>query len=773
MSYRLATVLVDPETGQSFDYMAKGRLDENGFGVTHTEVLAPERAAPWVFDVQTLLNRSMARDTRKDAQLFRELEISLPRELSHEDHKALVRAFVQRHCVAHGMVAVVALHNERASDGGENPHAHIILTMRHLEAEGFGLKNRAWHARGMLKDWREGWADLANEFFAARGIAKRLDHRSFKDRKIELEPDVYVGPAKTHGFEGVISDQRQADRAAAKARNLERTLAAPTWILDQITRLQSTFTASELAGMLVRYLGLTSRDPRFQALLADLLASPDVIRIASDIKGPARYTTRSVFECEVRLAKTAGRLVDREEARPFARGLGDLSAAQRDAALYLMQGGDLRLLEGAAGTGKTHLLAAVASAYRADGRRVRGVALSAIVARNLGEGIDAPSQTLASLLKDMERPEPFAPLQRGDVVVLDEAGMVGSRQMEKLLGHVERAGAKLILVGDARQLQSIEAGAAFRALRDRFGAARLDDVRRQQEPWQRQASQAFGAGRTAEAVSAYRANGRFHVAETTPAAMAELVSAWMRDRWQGGDQIILAHRRADAAKLNTLVRSVMRAEGRLGKERKIKVTVAEELAGELVERTETRAFAAGDRVLFTRNDRTLGVQNGALGLILAIFDNGLMQVRMQDGRQRVIDPRLYNHLEQGYALTVHKAQGVTADRAYVLATDTFDAHLAYVAMTRHRASVDLFYGRDQFANDPRLLSILTRERMKDTTLDYEARKRAERDLPSPPHGPPAVGEIQVSAADRRRALATERIAQAAQAMARERGVERE
>jgi Ti-type conjugative transfer relaxase TraA len=756
LAYRVGGVLSDPLTGQSYDYRAKGRIDRDGFGVLHVEVVAPQGARPWVFDLQSLLNRVEAAEKRKDAQLFRELEISLPRELSPEDHRALVKAFVEQHCVREGMVAVIAHHNERAADGGANPHVHVLLTMRALTPEGFGNKVREWNNRERVGEWREAWAVLANEFLKARGHEPRLDHRSFKERDISLEPDIYVGPAKGRAFDGIIIEQRSRDRAASRERNSARMMRNPEWVLDQLSRMQATFTESDIAAFLYRHGGLGPDDERSVTLKSRILASPQLMRIASDLKGPARYTTRAMVECEVRLARSAEALARRPAEEGIAVDVSALSPEQARAARYVVSGPDLTAIEGIAGAGKTHLLSAVRRALAARGYRVRGAALSKVVARSLGESVDIPTQTVHSLLKDLAREKPFAPLEKGDVLILDEAGLIGSRQMEAVLRHAERAGAKVVLVGDRRQLQAIEAGAAFRAIVERHGAAKLSEVRRQNHEWQRVATRDFARGRVGVALDAYRARGSVHAHRTPGEAMSALAQRWINDRSAGGgSQIVLAHRKRDAAKLNAVIREALREEGALGEDFSVPVIVSEEVAGELKEFIEFRTFAAGDRILFTRNDRALGVENGAVGTIAAVTDAGVMRIVMPDGKTKWVDPRVYAYLEQGYAMTIHKAQGMTVDRAYVYASRGLDAHASYVAMTRHRERVDLYCDCHEFEKDEELTAILGRERQKDSTLDYQ------RETPSP-------FPSSVLAIDRFKNAAEERQARARAALAAER-----
>jgi len=340
-----------------------------------------------------------------------------------------------------------------------------------------------------------------------------------------------------------------------------------------------------------------------------------------------------------------------------------------------------------------------------------------------------------------------------DVLVVDEAGMIGLRQMERVLSAAASAGAKVVLVGDPEQLQAIEAGAAFRALSERHGAVAITAVRRQREAWQRDATRELATGRTAEALARYAGAGMVQVAGTRAAAKAALVAGWdaVRQESPSSSQVILAYTRDDVRDLNELARGRMRAAGALR-------------GADQVVQTERRdrAFAVGDRVMFGRNERGLGghhdraqgvaVKNGSLGTVLVVEAGGeRLTVRLDGAGGAAGGPgagsgaggkgsdaapvvtfyvRDYSHLDHGYAATVHKAQGVTVDRAHVLATPHMDRHAAYVGLTRHRDGVALHYAAEDFADPARLARALGRERAKDTTLDYGGedlvRRYAER-----------------------------------------------
>ena len=177
-AYRAGGRLHDRRHGLEHDYGRKG-------GVVHAEIRLPEGAPEWMGDRERLWNAVEAVERRKDAQLAREVEISLPRELGRADQIELLQGFVDREFVARGMVADIAVHDVRARDGGAQPHAHVMLSTRELLGDGFGKKAREWNQRDLLAGWREAWACDANAALERRGSKERIDHRSLVDQRSE------------------------------------------------------------------------------------------------------------------------------------------------------------------------------------------------------------------------------------------------------------------------------------------------------------------------------------------------------------------------------------------------------------------------------------------------------------------------------------------------------------------------------------------------------------------------------------------------------------
>ena len=717
-AYRSASRLHDDRLDRAHDFTNKA-------GVVHSEILQPEGTPERWQDRATLWNAVEAGEVRKDAQLAREVEFAIPRELDQAQGVMLARAFVEREFVDRGMVADLNVHWDRGADGEGKPHAHVMLTLRAAGPEGFGAKVRDWNSTELLSHWRQAWGEHVNARLAELGIEARIDHRSFKDQGIDLEPQNKIGPAGARReLHGEAAERAEEHRQIAR-RNGERIIAEPRVALEAITRQQATFTDHDLARFVHRH---TDDEAQFDQALAAVRASPEVVRLGRDGQGRERFSSREMLAVEQRLDASAEQLGarrghgvsagrrDEALARSTAGGL-TLSEQQQDAFVHVTGRRDLALVVGYAGTGKSAMLGVAREAWTSEGYRVRGAALSGMAAENLEGGSAIPSRTLASW--EHAWAQGREALGARDVLVIDEAGLIGSRQMERILGKAEAACAKVVMVGDAEQLQAIEAGAAFRALAERHGAVELTEVRRQQVGWQREATRHLATERTDLALAAYAEAGMVRAHDS-----AELVRVAVVEDWDGArraeptkSQVMLAYTRDDVAALNGLARERMRADGALGEDRVVQTPRGE------------RMFAAGDRIMFLRNERALGVKNGTLGRVEAIGD-GALAVRLDDGRTVGVELKTYADLDHGYATTIHKSQGVTVDRVHVLASGHMDRHATYVALSRHREGVALHYSREAFADSAALARGLGRERSKDTTLDYVEPFAARRGLRS-------------------------------------------
>ena len=742
-AYRRGACMYDGRTGETFSYVQKR-------DVLHSELTIREGAPSWaqallerhaqepVAASEALWNRVEAHEKRLDAQLAREIEIALPAELSLEENIGLARLFVTEQLASRGFAADWSIH--RGANG--NIHAHIMLTIRPLTEQGFGAKREAlrdpqtgevlrdkrgrilyafgnpWGGKADLLVLREQWADYANLHLARAGHDARVDHRSHEARDIDVTPTVHKG-AHAKGME---HRGRPADRAEAyeeaRAQGAREIAERPERVLELITHRQAVFTRRDVAREINRYV---DEGAAFQSILARVMASPELKQLApGQGRSPARFSTRAMIQAErdmmaevQRLARAKTHGVSPEHTDAALASDPELSDEQRGAVRHVTGRERIAAVAGAAGAGKSRMLKTAKAAFEGQGFKVRGAALAGKAAEGLQKDAGIASRTIASLewawAQGRERLGPR------DVLVIDEAGMIGSRQLGRVLAEARKAGAKVVLVGDAQQLQPIEAGAPFRAIAspNRIGFAEIGTIRRQRETWGQTASEAFARGEAQTGLAAYREHGHVRFEASREEAKAAIARDWMAGRKEGQDAIVLAHTHADVRDLNEAIRRARAEKGELS-------GAAAFQAGQ-----GGREFAAGDRIVFLKNDRELGVKNGTLGTVEVAEADRLTVVL--DGAKAnplrvTVEAHAYAAVDHGYAVTIHKSQGATVDRSFVLASGGMDRHLTYVAMTRHREQATLYAGRDDFESYKAMAGRLARKRTKETTLDFAERR---------------------------------------------------
>ncbi len=718
-AYRSGSLLHEESTGINHDYSRK-------IGVEHTEILAPDDASDWVFDRQSLWNAVEAAEKRKDAQVAREIEVGLPVELSRAEQIALLRDYAKREFVAKGMVADLGVH----LDNPHNPHAHILLTTRTLTADGFGPKERSWNDKRHLLQWRSGWADVTNEHLAEAGLGVRIDHRSYADQRLELIPGRKIGLGRerqnTPQLPGFLADRVAEQQRIAGANGLQ-IIAEPTIALKALSHTNATFTHHDLAKFLHTR---TESAEQFQRAYLKVTTSPELVPLGLDDQGRQRFTSRDMLTAERSLLENADALARRADhhvdpkRRTAVLTQHRLSVEQERAVVEVTTRGDLKALAGVAGSGKSTALAAMRQVWEAEGYTVKGAALAGIAAENLEVAAGIRSRTLASY--ELAWSNGRDPLSRRDVLVIDEAGMIGTKQLERVLAVAEKARAKVVLVGDPEQLQAIEAGAPFRGITAAHGVSNLTEVRRQKNQWQRDATAALASGKTADALDAYDKQGGIVAVETRDEARRALLARWASDgkREPHRSRLILGYTRDEVRALNSAVRALREQSGQLGR--------SEQVSTE----SGRQDFAVQDRIRFGRNEKTLGVKNGSLGTVESI-EHGVLQIKLdgETGIRVAVDTKFYKHLDYGYATTVHKAQGTTVDRTYVLATPHFDRHTSYVALSRHREAATVFYASDDFGRrlagatarsvNVRFTEALARARPKELAHDYLERESTD------------------------------------------------
>lgn len=537
-------------------------------------------------------------------------------------------------------------------------------------------------------------------------VEKRLAERQKLDREWEFIrahhsfKAEFLQSISTSSIPRYAPDPRQPlvlprEQLPFTASQLKRN---PALILNHITDKKASFSRNDVMRGLAELLD----DPVELRTAADrALASPELV--ALPVADPTEFTTqafqaveKALSSCASELARSGGfgvntnhinHAIKNENARLQSSVGARLSDEQINAINHILGPSQLSAIVGLAGTGKSTLLSAAKEAWERQGYRVHGAALAGKAADSLETSSGIASRTLASLEASWRGG--YEPIGTGDIVVIDEAGMVGTRQLKRVAEQLRRRGCKLVLVGDPDQIQPIQAGTPFRDTIEIAGVAHLTEIRRQNAGWQRQASRDLAAGQIASAMQAYAGRGHVYEKFDREDAIAALVDDFVADWKYHGDnktRVALAHRRKDVHAINQAIRTAKQT-----------ATVP---STEVLFHTDhgPRAFAAGDRILFTRNDRNLGVRNGMLGTIRAVTSDQLTVGLESEAKDRksilTFSPQDFTAIDHGYAVTIHRAQGCTVDRSFVLSSQTLDENLTYVALTRHKHETGFYTACD-------------------------------------------------------------------------------
>ncbi|MEX2626050.1 MAG: AAA family ATPase, partial [Ilumatobacteraceae bacterium] len=435
--------------------------------------------------------------------------------------------------------------------------------------------------------------------------------------------------------------RRDAVQAVAAALPAGGTVAKVEWLADQLLADGRVVTVGR-----GEQLSLLDRTP-------------------TDIDDPIRFTTASLLTAEAdAIQRALGRrddgsgIVDGATLDWTLRRHRELGADQFEMVRRLCtSGAGVDIVVGKAGSGKTHALAVAHEAWQAAGVRVVGCPLAARAARGLQESSGIPSTTLHRLLGTFDDHRTGSALPPKGIVVVDEAGMVGTRQLATLLARAEQRDTKVVLVGDPAQLSEIDAGGLFRGLVNRLPTIELTENRRQRTPWERAVVDQLRTGHTRPAVEGYAEHDRLTVLPLDE-VVGRVLDHWERLADQHGPQsvVVIARARRQVDLLNSEARQRRIATGHV--------------IGAELRTPRGQRFAAGDRVVCLSNDRRLGVDNGTPATVVAVNADATLSIRPDGAARDLTLPAGYleqDHITHAYAITGHKAQGVTVDHALVVA----------------------------------------------------------------------------------------------------------
>lgn len=508
--------------------------------------------------------------------------------------------------------------------------------------------------------------------------------RAYDQKENWLKLSTWAEAYEREHDHGIVC-QRREEANQLRAAISDRDAGA---VLDAMTRQRATFTAAQLETALAKQI----KDGNDRAEFGSQILG-QAVQLADQAGGSTtRYSTRDVIEAEQYVVAAADKL-----ARDSGHGMSDqfraavlnsdryqgISREQASAFRHATGDSGLALIDGQAGTGKSFTMAAIRDAYETSGARVIGLAPTNKVARSMADdGFRQASTVHAELFALNNGRKSW---DSRTVVMVDEAAMIDTKLMAMLTAHAADAGAKLVLVGDDRQLSSIERGGMFGALKDQHGAAELSQVRRQHKADDRRAAEMMAEGNFRDALNIYNDKGDIQWTRTQPEARAALVAQWTADSAAKPDKsrFVFAYTNDDAKQLNDALRAVRKGRGELGEDHQLDTA-----HGPL-------QLAAGDRIQFTATDKKAGIDNGVAGTIAAI-DGTHLAVQLDGSRGKTInfDAANFGHIKHGYAGTIYKGQGDTLDQTYLYHTEHWRSAPGYVALTRHRDKTALFVARN-------------------------------------------------------------------------------
>ncbi|GEM_PF-2949161 len=693
------------------------------------EVLLPEGADTRFHESSVLWNAAENAEKRQNSQIAKDMVLALPDDpqVTLEDKIEMTKRFAEANFVDKGLAVQMDIHTPHEDE--KNWHAHLLITTRRFTKDGQALGEKARDLDASVRfgkiiegeAWGETWRDFQNAYFLEKGYDLMVDPTAVIGQE-------HLGPVRMRRFAG---DSEIVLRADLIRQTNEHLSHDPEAVLQMITRNKATFTVRDIDWFLNKHVEDEDRASVRQSILqSDHLVALLPCRERDPLQEegqPISFTTTWVREEEERIQRFAERIHDHndcwvsntttkaveekynfteEQKKAFLGAVGRDQETEKDG---------LVVIQGRAGTGKSYTLKAIQEAYNKDGYEVIGLAPTHVVAQDLkNEAGFEKAKTVHKMLFDHKNGREG--IEKGSVLVVDEAGMLGNEVMTELLHVAMRSHSKVILVGDDRQLSSVSRGGMFGYLSDHFGAYTLTDVRRQDLSWQKEMATQLSQGDVKSALSLLQDHDRIHWHLTEQHGMSSLVKEWTLQQQRDPDKdcLILTHTNAKVETFNQAIHAYRHQQEQIDK-------IEYEC---LTQRGKTWScinVSVGDRLQLTQTNQELGLCNGMRGTLVDVKeqDNSYTFTLQQDNGQTVsFNPEMFHGFTLGYASTVYKAQGKTVPTVLVYHDGQGSRSLSYVGLTRHQQDVHLFVAEEKTSDWRELVSQMSRDENKQASLFY-------------------------------------------------------
>lgn len=684
-AYNARTIVKDNKTNITYNFKHKGD------NVYHA-VLLPEHADKRFNSVAEFMNEVEHCEKRKDSQLLKDIVLALPddKELTLQDRINITHLLIEKRAwVKEGLGVQVDIHEPH--DGEKNWHTHLLVTTRRFTEDGrsFGLKatdlNPEFKKVGgksfaipEAEQIHEDLRDIINDYFKMLGLENRVDAISQLGQE-------HVGPVRMRSVLNKAVLRNEERREA----NIEQLNSADA-LLERVVANKSVFTANDIK----KELKCINDDDRSKALLNEALGHSSIIRL-SDHNGndTGLVTTKEVRAEEQKILRLTSYVANvnnivaicemdnnlhrsSDIQRLITDSSRNLTQEQTEAIEHLLSNeSGIRILQGRAGTGKSHVLGKVCSISESIGVNVIGIAPTHKSRTELAKVGYEQNDTVKGMLFKLHNGR-FS-LPKNSLIVVDEAGMVANSDYQELMRIAATRKCNVILAGDSRQLSSVSRGGMFEVLADKFGSCELANIQRQNENWGKEVAMCLSRGDARGGLSILQQEGRIEWAFNSKESMGALLLDWHRSTATLSDKIIIAVENKNVDALNAGARQYLKASGYL---------VGDEysIAG--------REFMRGDRVLITQTDKGLGVTNGDIGTIEYADTNKFVFSlgAGKNAKQVEFDPNSYDGFRHGYATTIFKAQGASIKVVYVFHDGFSGMRNSYVALSRHVEELKLY-----------------------------------------------------------------------------------
>ncbi len=668
--------------------------------------------------METLWNAAEQKENRHNSQIAMEMVMALPDDqvISLEDKIELVQTFINEHFVKNGLAVQIDIHRPDqkillSPETGEienldhNWHAHLLLTTRRFKESGLELEDGK--ARDLMPviyggkvvaglNWGQLWAQHQNLFFEEKGLDLRVDENG-------VVAQLHLGPVRMRGRAFALESENQL---LAELNRVDST--EPEKVLAKITETRSVFSMQDVERFLHKHVEPHLIDQVDQAFWQQ----KDLVQLLdANTKQPlVKFTTKQILEEEKQIVRLADKLHALPAAKlknqSYEQFTAHLNTEQKQAFSHLIQGQKLSCLEGHAGTGKSHLLAALREGYQREGYTVRALGPDNATADVLKEKGFQSAENIYQFLFAVHYDK--RPLTKGkEIWFVDETSKLGNKPLLELLKAAEKYQAQILFAGCSSQLPSVERGGLFKFFCERYSAQELSEIQRQKKQAQLEMTKNLAHGKMAAAIDQLMKLGGIKWQATKEEAMERLIKTWAADQsaFPHSQALILAHSNAEVRLLNEMARLYRKEKGELEEEEYICKTAHGKMT-----------VSVGDRLEFRKNDKKLGITNGMKGtLIFASPEKFVVKI---EKRLMTFNPVEYKSFQLGYASTYFRSQGQTVERAYVLHSPQMNKEKFYVGLTRHVQKATLFVARTDASCLTDLKRQAFRKNSKENTLQY-------------------------------------------------------